>query len=434
MIKKILASFKKEWILFTHDFTGIMFLLLMPAVLITVMALIQDAPFKDYTEQKFQLLLVDNDGGQLSEEIITGLKKSQNFEIIQSIDDEKLDLVKLKSLLKAGQYKIGIEIPKGATAELVNTSNILANQISKQMGLSALLPSRENRENVYVRLFFDPTSKPTYKLSVTTGIEKLISATSGKMLFSRLEKMGGNSQAAQVSNEEQMKKLLYGIDVKEEYVGDTPKYKDHLINSVQHNVPAWAIFGIFFIIMPIVGNGLKEKEDGSALRLSLIPGAANAVTLGKIMFYIVICLIQFIIMMSIGIWGLPHLGLNRLYMGEHPFVLIPVVMCIAFTATAYGQFLGTVFKTHNQALPFAAISVVILSALGGIWVPMELLPEVMQKIANISPLNWSLRAVNDLFLRQQDFMGVLPELLVLIAFGLAFWLAGRWVQRYRGFG
>ncbi len=39
---------------------------------------------------------------------------------------------------------------------------------------------------------------------------------------------------------------------------------DVISNSVQHNVPAWSIFAMFFIVIPIAGNMIREREDGSA--------------------------------------------------------------------------------------------------------------------------------------------------------------------------
>jgi ABC-2 type transport system permease protein len=34
---------------------------------------------------------------------------------------------------------------------------------------------------------------------------------------------------------------------------------DIMPNSVQHNVPAWALFAIFFIVVPLSINLVKEK-------------------------------------------------------------------------------------------------------------------------------------------------------------------------------
>ena len=154
-MKKIAATIIKEWILLRRDAAGLMLLFLMPAILIVVMALVQDAPFRDYQELRFDLLLVDEDQGSLADEIKNGLKQSKNFHVIEELDGKPLTNERLKELLQKGEYHVGIVIPKGATAEVANSANIIANNISKKLGLGGTLPMRESRNNSYVRMYFD---------------------------------------------------------------------------------------------------------------------------------------------------------------------------------------------------------------------------------------------------------------------------------------
>jgi ABC-2 type transport system permease protein len=64
-MRKILATIIKESILMRRDVGGMLLLLIMPAILIVIMALVQDAAFKDYHDLHLDLLLADNDGGVL---------------------------------------------------------------------------------------------------------------------------------------------------------------------------------------------------------------------------------------------------------------------------------------------------------------------------------------------------------------------------------
>ena len=129
-MKKILATIIKEWILTRRDVAGFMLLFLMPAALIVVMAMVQDAPFKDYQEMKFDLLVADHDHGSVAKSITEGLKKSGNFRVTDEIDGEPVTEEQLKQLLNDGDFKVGVVIPKGATAEMVNAANMVANNIT----------------------------------------------------------------------------------------------------------------------------------------------------------------------------------------------------------------------------------------------------------------------------------------------------------------
>lgn len=416
---KVLATIIKEWILLRRDMAGLMLLFLMPAILIVVMAEVQDAPFRDYQEKRFDLLLADNDHGSLAQEIIHGLRTSKNFNVIDDIDGQPVTDAQLKVLLEKGVYHVGIVIPKNATAEVVNAANIVANNISKKLGMPAL-PNREVRDSSYVRLYFDPVSKPTFRMSISFALDKYITYSCSNLLVSRLSKMG--KVETDTSAAADFKKIFSGIGIREEILNSSQGQKKLYINSVQHNVPAWAIFGMFFIVIPIAGHMIREREEGSALRLELIPDSRRSVAFGKIMFYTMVCTIQFLLMLSIGIWGMPVIGLPSLYLGVHAWVLFPVAICISFAATAYGYFVGAIFKTTNQAMPFGAISVVILSALGGVWIPVDLLPEAMQKVTMVSPLHWGLEAVNELILRNGNIADVAPHMLILLGFGTTIWM------------
>jgi ABC-2 type transport system permease protein len=428
-MKKIVATIIKEWILLKRDLGGIALLFLMPILLIIVMSLVQDAPFKDYQDLKFDLLLVNHDKGRLSEDIIQGLKKSKNFNVVESIDGATLTDSSLRLYLLKSNYQVGVIIPSGATAEIANAANLLANELSSKMGMGGTMPSREARATSYVRIYFNPIAKPAFRSSISFAIDKFVTYSCSNLLVERLSKLSalqGDTSATPMNFE----KLFQGIGVKEDQVQKSIEDK-HLINSTQHNVPAWAIFGMFFIVIPIAGHMIREREDGSAVRVALIPNTQLMLSLGQILFYTLICTVQFWCMMAVGIWILPLLGLSKLFLGINSLALIPIAIAIAFAATAFGYFIGTVFKTINQALPLGALSVVILSAIGGLWVPIELLPPAMKKIATLSPMNWGLSAVNMITLRSGNFIDILPQLFTLLSFGIILWLISIGYHRQR---
>lgn len=419
-MKKILATMMKEWLLLRRDVSGLLLLLLMPAVLIVIMALVQDAPFRDYQEARFDLLLCDNDKGSMAAEIRKGLQQSKNFRIVDQVDGKPVNDSVLKSLLQKGIYKVGIVIPRGTTSEVNNAANVVANSLASKLGVGTL-PTRERRDSVHVQLYFDPLTKPTFRTSIYFALDKFVTFSSTSHLVQRISHIGGAPADTTQDNAEEFKKVFAGIGIEEKVLGDTHGPKISLMNSVQHNVPAWAIFGMFFIVVPLSGHMIREREERSALRLKLIPHAQAGVAMGKILFNTFICMVQFLAMCCIGIWVLPMLGLSSLHMGAHPAALIPVVFATAFAATSYGYFIGTFFKTTNQAMPFGAISIVILAALGGILVPKEVLPPTMQTIALGSPLYWGLDGVNEIMFRNGTVWNVIGHVIVLNSLAMLLW-------------
>ncbi len=96
-----------------------------------------------------------------------------------------------------------------------------------------------------------------------------------------------------------------------------------------------------------------------------------------------------------------------------------VTLFAGLAAIGFGILLGTVANTQEQSAPFGATSVVVLAAIGGIWVPVFLMPEFMQTIAKFSPMNWGLNAYYDIILRNSGLGEIAQELIFLLLFYFA---------------
>jgi ABC-2 type transport system permease protein len=190
------------------------------------------------------------------------------------------------------------------------------------------------------------------------------------------------------------------------------------LTAVQHNVPAWSMFAMFFILYPLAGNFIREREDGSMMRLRLIAGSSFPVISGKFVFNLIICLFQLATMLASGLYFMPLLGLSKLALGNNYIGIILAGLSVAMAATGYGLLIAVYFKTPQQALSFGSISIVLLSAIGGIWVPVMVMPPIMQELSPFSPLNWGLSALNDLFIRNAPTTDILPSIAKLMAFAV----------------
>jgi len=88
----------------------------------------------------------------------------------------------------------------------------------------------------------------------------------------------------------------------------------------------------------------------------------------------------------------------------------------SLAALGFAIAVGTIARTNQQAAAFGVVSVVVFTALGGLWVPVYFMPEVMRTIAGCSPLNWGHVGFIDLFLRQATIADILPQIIKLLAF------------------
>lgn len=426
---KILATIRKELLLLLRDLGGLGMIFIMPLVLVTVMALVQDAPFRDYQDLKLPVLFVDNDNDSLGKVFHTSLSSAKNLELISELNGQKVTAGQAAELVHSGEYKAAIIVPEKTTALLNQKVKTAVARILAELGLMEESPTDTDSTNINVQLVFDPVSKSSFKLAITNAIEKIAADAQSKLIVQNLRQ-----QMAGVTGSGNPKKQgEFGNFLKVQEIQSAEEVMP-ITNSVQHNVPAWTMFAMFFIVFPLAGNFIKEREDGSLLRLRLIAGSGFSIIAGKYLFYFLICLIQFVTMMLLGIYLLPKLGLPQLSLGTNYWGVALTAVAVALAATAYGLLVAVLFKTHHQALAFGSVSVVLLAALGGVWIPMYIMPPMLQYVSQLSPMAWGLEACNDLFLRNADLSVILHNIFKLSAFGIALLLMSIFFYKWQNKG
>jgi ABC-2 type transport system permease protein len=406
-------SVYKEFLLLKRDFGGLIILFVMPLVLIITITLIQDSTFRTVTESKIPVVLIDNDKGEISKSVIENLNKSGQFEIVSSLDGKNLTETTAKEAVFKGKFQLAIIIPENLSKDLQLKVNQNVDKIISNFGIGDLseepkkdsLPQIINKKEV--RLYFDPATQASFKSNVKSSIDKMISQIETKSIYATFQEQLGEGEEPIFEQESfiKFKEIVPTVDNKE-----------ILPNSVQHNVPAWTLFAIFFIIVPLSINIVKEKGQGTQIRLLTNPVPYYVVIAGKTITYLVICMIQFYLMVLVGMYLFPYLSLPTLDLDGKFFLMSVVALFSGLAAIGFGILLGTIAKTQEQSAPFGATSVVILAAIGGVWVPVFAMPKVMQVISHISPMNWGLNAFYDVLLRKADAVEILPEIFLLLLF------------------
>lgn len=410
MMYKLKMSIYKEMLLLKRDFGGLVILFVMPLILIVAITLIQDNAFKKVTDTKMPIVLVDKDGSDIAEIIRHNLQENGLFEIISEYNNIPLTEEQAKESVFAGDYQLAIIIPEGVTTGLQEKVDQNVNKIVSQFGFENPDDSLGNNpvtQHKEVKLYFDPATQLSFKNSVKDAINQMISKIETQSIYKAFqEELGeGDEPIFDQSNFIVFKEIV-------------PKVNDKEVipNSVQHNVPAWALFAIFFIVVPLSINLVKEKSQGTHVRMLTNPTPYYILVLGKTATYLIVCYIQFLLMVAIGVYLFPYLGLPVLEL-QGKFILMSLVAIFSgLAAIGFSIVLGTIANTQEQSAPFGATSVVILAAIGGVWVPVFAMPKYMQYISNLSPMNWGLSAFYDVVLRNGKLLAILPELIYLFLF------------------
>lgn len=409
MMYKLLMSVYKEFLLLKRDFGGVIILFVMPLVLIVTVTLIQDSTFKTISDSKITILLVDNDKGHVAATVNESLEKSNFFTVVTKIENQPLTEEMAKDAVFKGRYQLAIIIPENLSADLQAKIDQNVQKITSKFGLSDTIPASKSAiivQQKEVKLYFDPAVQLSFKSAVMSSIDKMISQIETRSIYATFQNQFGEEAISF-----NQKSFITFNEI-------VPKTNDKEIipNSVQHNVPAWTLFAIFFIVIPLSINIVKEKSQGTFIRLRTNPVSNVIVLAGKTVMYLIICMIQFYMMIGVAIFIFPHLGLPALNVEGNMFLLSLVALFSGFAAVGYGILLGSITNTQEQSAPFGATSVIILAAMGGLWVPVFMMPKLMQIVAQASPMNWGLSAFYDVLLRNASLIDILPEIGLLLLF------------------
>lgn len=405
MLYKLWRSFIKEIQLLKRDSGGIVIIFLMPLLLIITITLIQDSTFKNLEGSKIPIIFIDNDRSEISKSIKSELESSKTFELITDFKEDAA-----KKAVFTGDYQMAIVIPENLTKDLNSNIDSKVQAVVSSFGLetdSALIKTVPTKAKD-IHLYFDPATNSGFKSSVMNAINKMVFQIENKKIYKAFQDQLGTTEELESKSLISFKEITPNL-------GKT----EQMPNSVQHNVPAWALFAIFFIVVPLSINLVKEKSQGTSVRVRVSPTPYYIHILGKTFTYLIICIIQFLLMVAVGIWLFPYMDLPQFDVTGKMFHLLIVTLFAGLAAIGFGILLGTVANTQEQSAPFGATSVVVLAAIGGIWVPVFLMPEFMQTIAKFSPMNWGLNAYYDIILRNSGLGEIAQELIFLLLFYFA---------------
>jgi len=421
-VYKLMAICRKEFRLLRRDRTGLAMLFLMPVALVLIITLIQNDILERSSPAAIRVMFVNHDAGDLGARMLAGLRRTGEFYLVDTDADGRSGEANMRRAIVAGSVQAGIVIPAQA-------SRYLAGHIDTLLQGKAV-----NERLKIVSVLFDPGIPPPQQMLVTAEVQRLVQqetvSTMLTMLSARMnptgsgeEKGGGNLFLALADHTAALGDSLVDRSF------TLPVSSQLKPNAVQHNVPAWTMFAIFFISLPLAGGLIREKNDGLLARTRALPVPVSLLFLGKTIAYSVISLLQLLLMLGMGALILPLFGTPVLLFGSHPWLILLVGLCAGVAACGLGILFGMAARSYDQVASAGPILIVIAAAIGGIMIPVFMMPEFIRPLSAFSPLHWGHAAFVDLFLRDADITVIWPNLLRLLGFFLLTGVGSLWLFR-----
>jgi linearmycin/streptolysin S transport system permease protein len=174
---------------------------------------------------------------------------------------------------------------------------------------------------------------------------------------------------------------------------------------------AMAIMFVFFATQYGALALLGERRDGTLDRLLAAPVAPAAIVLGGSLAGMVLGLVAMTTMV-IATTLLVHAAWGP------PALLAVLLLAAVIAATGISTLVSTLVKTIEQAGGLNAIVALSMAAIGGVFIPLSQAPELLGRIALVTPHAWFLRAIDTLSGPTVAIDAILPSVLVLVAMGV----------------
>ena len=411
MIRQIIAITLKELKVLWLDREALALLFAMPMFFILVMSFALEGVFEAGSKgHPIEILVVHQDGGRLAEQAIADLKRMEGLILIETYEGIPLTSDKAEQLIGRGVYPLALLFPEGYTEQILKNAN----------------DPKKGKAIVY--LISDPAMNlqllATVKGAVQGAIERRVLLA---RIPQRLKEMFGTLGGT----EGQLDNMLEDPNISErgrsgvDFIHTFPKgfNAGRRPTATEQNVPAYTIFGVFFIVLTLASSFLQEKKDGTFQRILAAPLSKTALLIGKLLPYYLVNLIQIAMMFCIGV---VVFGMKLGYLPA----LVVVSLALAAAANGLGLLVAALGKTEPQVNGLSVLLAITLSALGGMMVPTFIMPNLMKTLSLFTPHAWALAGYHDIIIRGLGMKDVLTEMFVLLGFASFFFVIALWRFRF----
>ena len=403
---KLWATIVKDIRILLRDKVGIAMMFGMPVLLVLIVTSIQNNTFQLINKNKITILICNRDTGKSSAELIQAVDKIDMFKLEQLSKDQTEK--QITDRMHSKDILLSMIISADFSAKIDTNATRVTGKALNAFGLEGDTINSKTSNAGSVTLYYQPVLQESVRQSIQGALYGALQLVASKQILRTLY-FSINEKPLPANLESELLNNNIGIN-------DIPVSLDKSMkrpNASQHNVPAWTIFAMFFVVISLGGSIVREKLSGSFIRLKTLSTNYFVSLLSKQLTYLMVTIAQAALIFAIGVWVFPSIGLPPLNLPADILGLFFVSLICGGCAVSYAICIGVFARTQEQANGFGAVSIVILAAIGGLMVPSFAMPESFRSVMKFSPMHWCLEAYYGLFLEGGKMKDVLVNVIPL---------------------
>ncbi|MFH1943280.1 MAG: ABC transporter permease [bacterium] len=196
------------------------------------------------------------------------------------------------------------------------------------------------------------------------------------------------------------------------------------LSSKQFMVPAIVV--VLLTILPMMLSSMslvKEKEIGTLEQLMVTPLKKHELLLGKLIPFLILSYVELAVVMTVAVFVF-KISMH----GSYALVAL-LAFFYMLTTLGLGIFVSTVTSSQQQAMFVSWFFMVFMIIMSGIFIPIQNMPIVMQKLAYLDPMRYFVAIVRDIFQKGSSLKFLLKDAIPMMLFGLVIFPFG--VMKFR---
>ena len=211
-------------------------------------------------------------------------------------------------------------------------------------------------------------------------------------------------------NQDRAKKSAGSVDVFSRIVKiDTEQVAGKELSNpmAARTVGGYAVMFLLFAVSNSAATLFEEKNTGIFVRLLSSPVRPAHIIWARFLFGMILGIVQIVALFLAGHF-LFHLDIF-----SHAAALLAVGVAAAAACSAFGLLIASVSPNSAAASGVATFVVITMSAIGGAWFPVSLMPDYIQRISKLTIVYWSVEGFSDVLWAGHSLVQVLPKIGVL---------------------
>jgi ABC-2 type transport system permease protein len=167
-----------------------------------------------------------------------------------------------------------------------------------------------------------------------------------------------------------------------------------------------------------------ERKSGTMRRLLTTPATRIEIILGHFFAMLVMILAQLAVLI---LFGQLLLGVDYL---QEPLGTLLMLLTTALWAASLGLLIGIFARTEEQIIIYSIGTMLVLSGLGGAWMPLEFTSKTFQTVGHLTPTAWAIDGFENIVVRGLGLDSVLLPAAVVLGFAVVFFAVAVWRFRF----